>query len=88
MTIEELYTKLYSRTYYDVTEQNKFRFANNGLFIDRCALINFAIHMLDGIFYLQVFKKIKSESVFRIEIHETDIGLYSIINDHQFWTLE
>lgn len=88
MTIEELYTRLYSRTYYDVTEHNKFRFSNNALCIDRCALVSFVVHMLDGIFYLQVFKKIKSESLFRIEIRESDIGLYSINNDQQLWALE
>lgn len=88
MTVEELYTRLYSKTYYDVTEQNKFRFSNNALIIDRCAFISFVIHMLDGIFYLQVFKNIRSESLFRIEIHEADIGIYSITNDHRIWTLE
>lgn len=88
MTISEIYARLYSKTYYDRVEQFKFRFLNNALFIDRRALIPIVIHMLDGVFYLQALKQIANESLFRIEMNEYDITLYSTVNESPCWTLE
>lgn len=88
MTISDIYARLYSRTYYDKTEQNKFRFSNSSLIIDRRANIPIVIHMLDGIFYMQALKQIANESLFRIEMNDENIKFYSIINDHQLWELE
>ena len=88
MTISEIYERLYNRTYYDRTEQYKFRFLNNAIVIDRRAMIPFVIHMLDGIFYMHASRKIANESLFRLEMNESDIRLYSTINDQPLWTLE
>ncbi|WPQ61286.1 hypothetical protein SIO70_23290 [Chitinophaga sancti] len=88
MTVSDIYEKLYSRAYYDKTENNKFRFLNNSLFIDRRSIVPIVIHMLDGIFYIQAFKQIANESLFRLEINEDDIKIYSALDDHPLWTLE
>lgn len=88
MTISDIYARLYNKTYYDITEQNKFRFMNNGLIIDRCAIIPFVIHMLDGIFYMHASQKIANENLFRLEVNEFDIKLYSTITGSPLWTLE
>ena len=88
MTISDIYERLYNRTYYDRTEQYKFRFLNNAIVIDRRAMIPFVIHMLDGIFYMHASMKIANESLFRLEMNESEIRLYSAINDQPLWTLE
>ncbi|ACU61791.1 hypothetical protein [Chitinophaga pinensis] len=88
MTINDIYARLHSRTYYDRVEQFKFRFLNNALFIDRRAIIPIVIHMLDGVFYMQALKQIADESLFRLELNEDDIILYSTENECARWTLE
>lgn len=88
MTIKDLYTKLHSRTYYDKSENRKFRFINNSLFIDRRANIPIVIHMLDGIFYIQTLQQIENESLLRLQINDEDIRLYSAVNDSKVWILE
>lgn len=88
MTISDIYARLYSRAYYDKTENNKFRFLNNSLCIDRRAIVPIVIHMLDGVFYMQALKEIANESLFRLEMNEEDIKLYSTVNGRPIWTLE
>ncbi|SFM87041.1 hypothetical protein SAMN05428949_1113 [Chitinophaga sp. YR627] len=88
MTVGDIYARLHSRTYYDRTEQFKFRFVNNALLIDRRAIIPIVIHMLDGIFYMQASKQIANESLFRIQMNEEDITLYSAVDNSALWTLE
>lgn len=88
MTISDIYERLYRRPYYDRTEQFKFRFLNNALFIDRRAIIPIVIHMLDGVFYMQALKQIANESLFRLEMNEDDITFYSTVNENALWTLE
>ncbi|SFW65133.1 hypothetical protein SAMN05661012_03251 [Chitinophaga sancti] len=88
MTVNDIYTRLYSRTYYDKTEQYKFRFLNKSLIIDRRANIPIEIHMLDGIFFMQAYKQIANESLFRLEMNEENIRFYSAINNVPLWELE
>jgi len=88
MTVSDIYAKLYSKTYYDKTEQFKFRFLNNNLIIDRRATVPFVIHIMDGTFFMQAFKKIANESLFRIELNEENIRFYSATNDIPLWELE
>lgn len=88
MTISDIYDRLHSRAFYERTEQHKFRFADSALGIDRRALIPFVIHMLDGVFYMQALKQIANESLFRLEMNENDIRVYSAVNDQPIWTLE
>ncbi|SHM71532.1 hypothetical protein SAMN05216311_10343 [Chitinophaga sp. CF418] len=88
MTVSDIYTKLYSRSYYEKTGQHKFRFLKSSLFLDRRANIPFVIHMLDGVFYLQALTKIVNESLFRIEMKGDEIMLYSENRDNLLWVLE
>lgn len=88
MTISDIYARLYSRAYYEKTGQHKFRFSDNALLLDRRATIPIAIHMLDGVFYLQVSKQIANESLFRLEMTEEEIMLYSTNSDSPLWILE
>ncbi|WP_343670817.1 hypothetical protein [Chitinophaga sp.] len=61
---------------------------NNSLCIDRRAIVPIVIHMLDGIFYMQALRQIENESLFRLEMNEDDIILYSIDDDYPVWVLE
>lgn len=88
MTVSDMYAKLYSRSYYEKTGQQKFRFLNSSLFLDRRANIPFVIHMLDGVFYLQALKQIANESLFRLELNEDEIMLYGEDRDNPSWILE
>jgi hypothetical protein len=88
MTVTDIYDRLQSRSYYERTEQHKFRFSDNALFIDRRALVPIVIHMLDGVFYMQALKQIANESLFRLEMDEDAIKVYSAVNDQPIWTLE
>jgi len=88
MTVSDMYAKLYSRCYYEKTGQQKFRFLNSSLFLDRRANIPFVIHMLDGVFYLQALKQIANESLFRLELNEDEIMLYGEDRDNPSWILE
>lgn len=88
MTVGDIYAKLYSRSYYEKAGNQKFRFLNSSLFLDRRATIPIVIHMLDGIFYLQTLKQIANESLFRLEMREEEIFLYGENNDHPLWILE
>jgi hypothetical protein len=44
--------------------------------------------MLDGIFYMQALKQIANESLFRLEMNEFNIKIYSAVDDQPIWTLE
>ena len=88
MTVSDIYTRLYSRAFYEKTGQHKFRFLNNALFLDRRAIIPIVIHMLDGVFYLQSLKEIANESLFRREMNEEEIMLYSANSGNPLWVLE
>lgn len=88
MTVADIYTRLYSRTYYEKTEQNKFRFLNKSLIIDRRANVPIEIHMLDGVFFMQSHKQIANESLFRLEINQENIKFYSAVNNLPLWELE
>ena len=88
MTISDIYDRLYSRAFYEKTGQHKFRFLNNLLFLDRRATIPIVIHMLDGVFYLQSLKEIANESLFRLEMTEEEIMLYSTNSGNPLWVLE
>lgn len=88
MTVSDIYAKLHSRSYYEKTGQQKFRFLENALFLDRRANIPFVIHMLDGVFYLQALKQVANESLFRLEMNGEDIMLYGENKDTPLWILE
>ena len=88
MTINDIYAKLYSRSYYDKLGQHKIKFINNCLFVDRRADVSFSIYTKDGIFYLQTLEKIADESLFRLEINEEEIILYVQQTNDPLWILE
>ncbi|WP_262487765.1 hypothetical protein [Chitinophaga sancti] len=44
--------------------------------------------MLDGIFFMQAYKQIANESLFRLEMNEENIRFYSAINNVPLWELE
>lgn len=88
MTINDIYDRLNSRPFYEQKERNKFRFSDHALYIDRRALIPIVIHMLDGVFYMQSLKQIANESLFRLEMNESNIKVYSAVDDQPIWTLE
>lgn len=88
MTITDIYDRLHSRAFYERTAHHKFRFSDNSLFIDRRAFVPIVIHMLDGIFYMQALKQIANESLFRLEMNDNEIKVYSAVDDQPIWTLE
>jgi len=71
MTLEDIYTLLESRVYYEKGGTRKFSFANNSIHIDRRALIPFYIYKDDGCFILQPDVPIAEEKELRIEISGT-----------------
>ncbi|MBW8683331.1 hypothetical protein [Chitinophaga rhizophila] len=87
MTVNEIYTILYSKSYYEKSGQHKFRFLNSSLFVDRRANVPFVIHMLDGIFYLQALQEIANESLFRIEMNGDEIMLHRLHDETVHFTL-
>jgi len=88
MTVSDIYTKLYSKSYYEKTGQHKFRFCESNVFLDRRANVPFVIHMLDGVFYLQALKQIVNDSLFRLEMNEDEIMLYGENKDTPLWILQ
>jgi hypothetical protein len=87
MTVSDIYAKLYSRSYYEKSGQQKFKFLNSSLFLDRRANVPFVIHMLDGLFYLQTLREIANQSLFRLEMNEDEIMFYVENTDSPVWTL-
>jgi hypothetical protein len=91
MTLEEIYTLLESRVYYERGGSRKFSFANNSIHIDRRALIPFYIYKDNGYFILQPDVAIAKEKELRIEIGDTALNslqFYGKSSGEKLLTLE
>jgi len=91
MTLEEMYTFLESRAYYEKGGTRKFSFANNSIHIDRRALIPFSIYKDDGRFILLPDTAIADEKELLIEISDARINsimLYGRNSGEKLLTLE
>jgi len=72
MTVSDIYNLLYSRSFYEKSGSKKFRFKNNALIIDRCALMPFALYEEDGRYYISIPTCVFLERDLRIEWAHTD----------------
>jgi hypothetical protein len=91
VTLEEVYTILESKTYYDKESMRKFSFTDNSIHIDRRALIPFIIYKENESFFLDPDKAIADEKELRIEIgpiSEYSIGFYGKKSGVRLITLE
>jgi len=68
MTLQEVYSILESKIYYEKESMRKFSFADNSIHIDRRALIPFFIYKEDEKFFLAPDIAIAEEKELRIEI--------------------
>ena len=68
MTLEEMYTVLESKTFYEKDTMRRFGFTGNSIHIDRRALIPFSIYKENGNFILDPDTAITEEKQLRIEI--------------------
>jgi len=90
MTLEEMYSVLESKTYYE-KDGRKFSFTDNSIHIDRRALIPFSIYKENGCFILQPDTAIAVEKELRIEISDRNgdsILLYGRTSVEKLLTLE
>jgi hypothetical protein len=91
MTLQEVYTILESKTFYEKESMRKFSFADNSIHIDRRALIPFSIYKENEKFFLAPDTPIAEEKELRIEIDNisTDsIYLYGKKSGEKLLTLE
>ncbi len=91
MTIEDVYTILESRIYYQKEGMKKFTFAGNAIHIDRRAFIPFDIYKENESFYLIPESAIADEKELRIEIENIGgdhIHFYGKISGEKMITLE
>lgn len=91
MTLEDMYSLLESRVYYEKGGTRKFSFANNSIHIDRRALIPFYLYKDDGYFILQPDVAIAEEKELRIEISGATINslqFYGRSSGEKLLTLE
>lgn len=72
MTVTDIYNLLYSRSFYEKNGSKKFRFKNNALIIDRCAMTPFALYEEGGRYFINVPSSVFPESDLRIEWAHTD----------------
>jgi hypothetical protein len=68
MTLEDVYSVLESKTYYEKGTMRKFSFVENSIHIDRRAFIPFSIYKEDEKFILAPDTAIADEKELRIEI--------------------
>ncbi len=68
MTLEQIYTILESKVYYEKGSMRKFSFVDNSIHIDRRAFIPFSIYKEDEKFFLAPDIPITGEKELRIEI--------------------
>ena len=91
MTLEEVYTALESKTYYEKESMRKFSFVDNSIHIDRRAFIPFSVYKEDETFFLAPDKAIAEEKELRIEIKNISadsISLYGKRSGEKLLTLE
>jgi len=72
MSVADIYELLYSRSFYEKNGSKKFRFKNNALGIDRCALIPFVVYEEDGRCYINIPTCAFLERDLRIEWGHSD----------------
>lgn len=72
MNVADIYELLYSRSFYERDGRKKFRFKNNALIIDRCALMPFALYEENGRNYINIPTCVFSERDLRIECGHSD----------------
>ncbi|TMI96193.1 MAG: hypothetical protein E6H06_04550 [Bacteroidetes bacterium] len=68
MTLEDVYSILESKIYYEKDSMRKFSFIQNSIHIDRRAFIPFVIYKEDENFFLEPDTPIAEEKELRIEI--------------------
>ena len=68
MTLDDLYTILEGKTYYEKESMRKFSFADNSIHIDRRALIPFVTYKENEKFFLTPDTPIAKEKDLRIEV--------------------
>ena len=68
MTLEDVYSILESKTYYEKESMRKFSFVENSIHIDRRAFIPFRIYKEDENFFLAPDTAIAQEKELRIKI--------------------
>ena len=91
MTLEEVYSILESKIYYEKESMRKFSFVDNSIHIDRRAFIPFSIYKEDGSFFLDPDTAIAEEKELRIEIaslSQNSIGFYGKKSGEKLITLE
>ena len=91
MTLEELYTILESKIYYERDSMRKFSFVDHSIHIDRRAFIPFSIYKQNEKFFLDPDVPIAEEKELRIEIENISaesICLYGKNSGEKLLTLE
>jgi hypothetical protein len=91
MTLEEVYTVLESKVYYDKESMRKFSFVDNSIHIDRRAFIPYTIYKENENFILDPDTAIADEKELRIEIEKVpanSIDLYGKTSGERLITLE
>ena len=91
MTLEELYSILESKIYYEKDSMRKFSFVDHSIHIDRRAYIPFNIYKENEKFFLDPDTAIAEEKELRIEIDNVStevICLYGKFSGERLLTLE
>jgi len=91
MTLEEVYSILESKIYYEKESMRKFSFVDNSIHIDRRAFIPFSIYKENENFFLETDTPITAEKELRIEIENVSadlIDFYGKSSGKKLLTLE
>ena len=91
MTLEEVYSILESKTYYEKESMRKFSFVDNSIHIDRRAFIPYSIYRENENFFLDPDTAIADEKELRIEIEKISdayIEFYGKKSGEKLLTLE
>ena len=91
MTLEEVYTVLEGKTFYEKESMRKFSFVDNSIHIDRRAFIPFSIYKENESFFLAPDTAITGEKELRIEIEKASsdsIHFYGKSSGEKLLTLE
>jgi hypothetical protein len=91
MTLEQVYTILESKIYYEKEGMRKFSFVDNSIHIDRRAFIPYSIYKENENFILAPDTAIANEKELRIEIENipaNSIRFYGKTSGEKLLTLE
>jgi hypothetical protein len=91
MTLEEVYSILESKIFYEKDSTRKFSFVDNSIHIDRRAFIPFSIYKENENFFLDPDTAIANEKELRIEIEKisaNSIHFYGKNSGEKLLTLE